>query len=186
MSEKPWRNPSDEDDLDWDEPLPEVIFLAPDYGAELPLWGERWGNSAGTSPDSPASCWTGLPPGSRNSMTTFTPGNPAGGPLAYGTAGPARQMIWPLPCAASSAHDQNSSWISGRSSDHPAVVEDVSGGGQLIQSGQRNHGRHGDHVTAAEPADLAFDAACSVAARAAGLASRTDQSRILWTPIRPF
>jgi hypothetical protein len=47
MSEMPWRNLSDEDDLDWDEPLPEVIVLTPDYGAELPLWGERWGNIDG-------------------------------------------------------------------------------------------------------------------------------------------
>lgn len=44
MSENPWWNPSDEDDLDWDEPLPEVIVLMPDYGAELPLWADRWGN----------------------------------------------------------------------------------------------------------------------------------------------
>lgn len=44
MSERPWWNPDDEDDLDWDKPLPEVIVLMPDYDAELPLWGERWGN----------------------------------------------------------------------------------------------------------------------------------------------
>jgi hypothetical protein len=101
MSENPWWNPSDEDDLDWDEPLPEVIFLAPDYMAELPLWGERWVTSTGTSPGSPANCSTGLRPGSTNSMTIITPGNPGGGPLAYATAGPAKQRSWPLPCAPS-------------------------------------------------------------------------------------
>ena len=39
MSENPWWHPS-EDDLDWDEPLPSVIELAPDYMADLPLWGD--------------------------------------------------------------------------------------------------------------------------------------------------
>jgi hypothetical protein len=39
MSENPWWHPS-EDDLDWDEPLPEEIVLAPEYMADLPLWGE--------------------------------------------------------------------------------------------------------------------------------------------------
>jgi hypothetical protein len=43
MGENPWWHPG-EDDLDWNEPLPEVIELAPDYGAELPLWG---GDSSG-------------------------------------------------------------------------------------------------------------------------------------------
>ena len=33
-------------DLGWDEPLPDVITLAPDYGAELPLWGNGFGNIA--------------------------------------------------------------------------------------------------------------------------------------------
>jgi hypothetical protein len=42
-SESPWWHPS-KDDLDWDEPLPGVIVLCPEYGAELPLWGEGWGN----------------------------------------------------------------------------------------------------------------------------------------------
>ncbi|HTX83341.1 MAG TPA: hypothetical protein VME44_14220 [Streptosporangiaceae bacterium] len=44
MYQKPWWNPSDEDDVDWDEPLPEVIVLMPDYSAELPLWGNGFGN----------------------------------------------------------------------------------------------------------------------------------------------
>jgi hypothetical protein len=42
MSENPWWHPRD-DDLDWDEPLPSVVVLAPDYGAELPLWGGGFG-----------------------------------------------------------------------------------------------------------------------------------------------
>jgi len=29
-----------------DEPLPDVITLAPDYGAQLPLWGDGFGNIA--------------------------------------------------------------------------------------------------------------------------------------------
>jgi hypothetical protein len=33
-----------EDDLSWDEPLPRVIRLSPDYSAPLPLWGEGFGN----------------------------------------------------------------------------------------------------------------------------------------------
>jgi hypothetical protein len=43
MNENPWWRPAQED-LDWDEPLPGVIVLSPEYGAELPLWGEGWGN----------------------------------------------------------------------------------------------------------------------------------------------
>ena len=43
MSQNPWWYPSD-DDLGWDEPLPVIIRLAPDYSARLPLWGEGFGN----------------------------------------------------------------------------------------------------------------------------------------------
>jgi hypothetical protein len=43
MSENPWWHPT-QDDLDWDEPLPGVIVVTLEYGAELPLWGEGWGN----------------------------------------------------------------------------------------------------------------------------------------------
>jgi hypothetical protein len=39
MGVNPWWHPS-EDDLDWDEPLPDVIILAPEYMADLPLWGD--------------------------------------------------------------------------------------------------------------------------------------------------
>lgn len=39
MSENPWWHPSHAD-LSWDEPLPREIILAPDYMADLPLWGE--------------------------------------------------------------------------------------------------------------------------------------------------
>jgi len=38
MSENPWWHPT-QDDGDWDEPLPGVIVLTLEYGAELPLWG---------------------------------------------------------------------------------------------------------------------------------------------------
>jgi hypothetical protein len=38
MSGNPWWHPG-KDDLDRDEPLPDEIELAPDYSAELPLWG---------------------------------------------------------------------------------------------------------------------------------------------------
>ena len=37
VSEKPWWHPGD--DEDWDEPLPTVVTLEPEYGAELPLGG---------------------------------------------------------------------------------------------------------------------------------------------------
>jgi len=46
MIDRPWQRPGDdpEKDADWYEPLPEEIVLAPDYMAELPLWGEGFGN----------------------------------------------------------------------------------------------------------------------------------------------
>ncbi len=45
MGQNPWWQPG-EADLGWDEPLPDVITLAPDYGAEPPLWGNGFGNIA--------------------------------------------------------------------------------------------------------------------------------------------
>jgi len=39
MNDNPWWQPT-QDDLDWDEPLPGVIELAPEYSADLPLWGD--------------------------------------------------------------------------------------------------------------------------------------------------
>jgi hypothetical protein len=45
VGQNPWWHPS-EDDRDWDEPLPNVIVLAADYMAPLPLWGEGSGNIA--------------------------------------------------------------------------------------------------------------------------------------------
>src|SRR5215472_2845419 len=39
MRDNSWWHPS-EDDLGWDDPLPSVIVLAPDYMADLPLWGD--------------------------------------------------------------------------------------------------------------------------------------------------
>jgi hypothetical protein len=44
MGENPWWHPSEED-RNWDDPLPAVIELAPDYNADLPLWGDE-GNIA--------------------------------------------------------------------------------------------------------------------------------------------
>lgn len=43
MGKNPWWQPP-ESDLSWDEPLPDVVELAPDYMAELPLWGDGFGN----------------------------------------------------------------------------------------------------------------------------------------------
>jgi hypothetical protein len=45
VGESLWWHPG-HDDLGWDEPLPTVIRFAPDYLAELPLWGEGFGNIA--------------------------------------------------------------------------------------------------------------------------------------------
>jgi len=45
VGQNPWWHPS-EDDLDSDEALPSPIVLAPDYMADLPLWGEGFGNIA--------------------------------------------------------------------------------------------------------------------------------------------
>jgi hypothetical protein len=45
MSQSPWWHPSEED-LGWDDPLPDVVVLSPDYSAELPLWGAGFGNIA--------------------------------------------------------------------------------------------------------------------------------------------
>jgi hypothetical protein len=38
VSRKPWWHPHDADD--WDEPLPAVVTLEPEYGAELPPGGK--------------------------------------------------------------------------------------------------------------------------------------------------
>jgi hypothetical protein len=43
VNQNPWWHPS-EDDLGRDQPLPRVIVLSPDYNADLPLWGEGFGN----------------------------------------------------------------------------------------------------------------------------------------------
>ena len=88
MGENPWWHPR-EDDTDWDEPLPEVIELSPEYMADLP---------PGNAPSSLPSCWTGLPPGKRASMPTSTT-TPAGGPPRRETAGPARPRNWLQTCA---------------------------------------------------------------------------------------
>jgi hypothetical protein len=45
VEHNPWWRP-DQAGPGWDEPLPEVITLAPDYGAQLPLWGDGFGNIA--------------------------------------------------------------------------------------------------------------------------------------------
>jgi hypothetical protein len=39
MDERPWWHPGRDDE--WDEPLPAVVILEPDYGAELPLTSEE-------------------------------------------------------------------------------------------------------------------------------------------------
>ena len=47
MAENPWRHPAEADrgwGWGWDEPLPGSITLSPDYGAELPLWADGFGN----------------------------------------------------------------------------------------------------------------------------------------------
>jgi hypothetical protein len=46
MSQSPWWHPSD-DDLGWDEPLPVIIRLAPDYSASLRCGGEASAISTG-------------------------------------------------------------------------------------------------------------------------------------------
>jgi hypothetical protein len=43
MDQHPWRHPS-QADRGWDQPLPAIVELKPDYGAELPLWGDGLGN----------------------------------------------------------------------------------------------------------------------------------------------
>lgn len=45
MGQNPWWHPT-EDDRDRDQPLPAIVVLSPDYGADLPLWGEGFGNIA--------------------------------------------------------------------------------------------------------------------------------------------
>jgi hypothetical protein len=42
VSGNPWWSPRDHDP-GWDEPLPSVVVLSPDYGAPLPLWGGGFG-----------------------------------------------------------------------------------------------------------------------------------------------
>jgi len=41
VSERPWRRPGQDDEQDG--PLPAVVILEPDYGAELPLTSEQEG-----------------------------------------------------------------------------------------------------------------------------------------------
>jgi hypothetical protein len=43
--------------------------------------------------------------------------------------------------------------------DHPAVIDDVTRGDQLVQRRQRRDTRNRNQVAAAEPADLALDTA---------------------------
>jgi hypothetical protein len=44
VNENPWWHPSDDDLLGWDDPLPRIVRLSPDYSAPLPLWGEGFGS----------------------------------------------------------------------------------------------------------------------------------------------
>jgi len=46
MDQYPWRQPGEADRDGWDEPLPAIVELKPDYSAELPLWGQGFGNIA--------------------------------------------------------------------------------------------------------------------------------------------
>ena len=61
--------------------------------------------------------------------------------------------------------------------DHPVVVEQVAGGDQLVQLRQRGDLRDRDEVAAAEPADLALDAALLVRARRCRGGRRTSRTR---------
>jgi hypothetical protein len=100
MGENPWWHPSERDPVQ-DEPLPDLIELAPDYSADLPLWGcDGSGNIAWQNTKFLSSCWTGSPRGRRSSMPTST-GRPAGDPLRYATAGPGKPWNWPQMCAQS-------------------------------------------------------------------------------------
>jgi len=45
MREQPWWNPGPQD-VGWDQPLPDVVILGPDWGADLPLWGDGFGEIA--------------------------------------------------------------------------------------------------------------------------------------------
>src|SRR5215472_4554668 len=117
MSQNPWWHPSD-DDLGWDEPLPVIIRLAPDYSAPLPLWGEASAISTGGIPSSRPRCSTGSPPGSRSSTTTTTT-RPAGDPPQLGTAGLTTPRAWQQTCGQSWAPERNSSWISGPWAEKP-------------------------------------------------------------------
>ena len=55
MDERPWWHPSRDDE--WDEPLPTVVILEPDYGAELPLTSEE-GMLGWQQTCSPRNSWT--------------------------------------------------------------------------------------------------------------------------------
>jgi hypothetical protein len=58
----------------------------------------------------------------------------------------------------------------GSSGDHAGVVEQIAGGDQRVQLGQRGDGRDRDEVPAAEAADLALDPAFLVRSVLAGAA----------------
>jgi hypothetical protein len=107
MDQNPWWQPK-EADLGWDESLPDVITLAPDYGAELPLWGNGFGNIAWQYTKFSRGLLDRSLPGSRNSMRTAT-GTEAGTRMRSGTDGLARPRTWPRTYAASYAHEPGSS-----------------------------------------------------------------------------
>lgn len=108
MSENPWWHPADDDD--WDEPLPPVVTLEPDYHAKLPLGGTA--SSPGSAPGSRPSCWIGSPLGRRSSIPIFT-GRRAGIRRTRGTDGQAKPRISPLTCARSWELEPNFSCTSG-------------------------------------------------------------------------
>ena len=65
----------------------------------------------------------------------------------------------------------------GSAGDHPAVIDDVAGGDQLVQHGQRRDCGDGHQVAAAEPADLALHPALLMGAALARRAEERGRTR---------
>ena len=104
MDQNPWWQPK-EADLGWDESLPDVITLAPDYGAELPLWGNGFGNIAWQYTKFSAGLLDRLAAWQQE-FDAHSTGTEAGNRMRSGTDGLARPRTWPRTCARSSAPGQ--------------------------------------------------------------------------------
>jgi hypothetical protein len=153
MSQNPWWHPSD-DDLGWDESLPVIIRLAPDYSAPLPLWGEGFGNIDWR--------YTKFPPALLDRLAAwqqefddnyhYETGWRSAQP---GTAGLTTPRAWQQTCGQSWAPGRNSPWIwplDGK----PRAVSRIKRGRQGSSEARHRSNRHGPRHRQQRPATFAL------------------------------